>query len=70
MSQKEDFSIRAMTLQSQVLIRFTFIPTCLELRLLSFSFQSDISLGETTTLVKSVSDTDAKHLVVLPKGVN
>lgn len=38
--------------------------------ILSFSFQSDISLRETTTLVKSVSDTDAKLLVVLPKGVD
>ncbi|XP_056912712.1 supervillin-like isoform X3 [Takifugu flavidus] len=33
----------------------------------AFSFQSDISLREKTTLVKSVSDTDAKRLVVLPK---
>lgn len=38
--------------------------------ILSFSFQSDISLHEKTTLVKSVSDTDAKLLVVLPKGVD
>ena len=32
------------------------------------SFQSDFSLKDKTTLVKSVSDTDAKLLVVLPKG--
>ncbi|KAA8587807.1 hypothetical protein FQN60_016669 [Etheostoma spectabile] len=31
------------------------------------SFQSDFSLGDKTTLVKSVSDTDAKLLAVLPK---
>ncbi|XP_029310174.1 supervillin-like isoform X3 [Cottoperca gobio] len=31
------------------------------------SFQSDFSLGDKTTLVKSVSDTDAKLLFVLPK---
>uniref|UniRef100_A0AAQ5WZF0 HP domain-containing protein n=1 Tax=Amphiprion ocellaris TaxID=80972 RepID=A0AAQ5WZF0_AMPOC len=35
----------------------------------SFSFQSDFSLNDKTSLVKSVSDTDAKLLVVLPKGI-
>ncbi|XP_057713373.1 supervillin-like isoform X2 [Corythoichthys intestinalis] len=33
----------------------------------ALSFQSDFSLHDKTTLVKSVSDTDAKLLVVLPK---
>ncbi|XP_069367305.1 supervillin-like isoform X14 [Paralichthys olivaceus] len=33
----------------------------------ALSFQSDFSLGDKTALVKSVSDTDAKLLVVLPK---
>ncbi|XP_008297835.1 supervillin isoform X2 [Stegastes partitus] len=33
----------------------------------ALSFQSDFSLNDKTTLVKSVSDTDAKLLVVLPK---
>ncbi|XP_030607197.1 supervillin-like [Archocentrus centrarchus] len=33
----------------------------------TLSFQSDFSLNDKTTLVKSVSDTDAKLLVVLPK---
>ncbi|XP_062284538.1 supervillin [Scomber scombrus] len=33
----------------------------------ALSFQSDFSLGNTTALVKSVSDTDAKLLVALPK---
>ncbi|XP_068590846.1 supervillin isoform X3 [Cebidichthys violaceus] len=33
----------------------------------ALSFQSDFSLGDKTTLVKSVSDTDAKLLAVLPK---
>ncbi|XP_019124964.2 supervillin-like isoform X4 [Larimichthys crocea] len=33
----------------------------------ALSFQSDFSLGDKTTLVKSVSDTDAKFLAVLPK---
>ncbi|XP_039671172.1 supervillin-like isoform X10 [Perca fluviatilis] len=33
----------------------------------ALSFQSDFSLGDNTTLVKSVSDTDAKLLSVLPK---
>ncbi|XP_061551000.1 supervillin-like isoform X12 [Phycodurus eques] len=33
----------------------------------ALSFQSDFSLRDKTALVKSVSDTDAKHLVVLPK---
>ncbi|KAM3604897.1 uncharacterized protein V6R79_017682 [Siganus canaliculatus] len=33
----------------------------------TLSFQSDFSLGDKTTLVKSVSDTDAKLLAVLPK---
>ncbi|XP_030015605.1 supervillin-like isoform X2 [Sphaeramia orbicularis] len=33
----------------------------------TLSFQSDFSLGDKTALVKSVSDTDAKLLVVLPK---
>ncbi|XP_031726564.1 supervillin-like isoform X9 [Anarrhichthys ocellatus] len=33
----------------------------------ALSFQSDFSLGDKTTLVKSVSDTDAKVLAVLPK---
>lgn len=36
----------------------------------SFSFQSDFSLGDKTALVKSVSDSDAKLLAVLPKGVH
>lgn len=36
----------------------------------SFSFHSDVSLGEKRTLVKSVSDPDARLLVVLPKGVS
>lgn len=36
----------------------------------SFSFQSDFSLGDKTTLVKSVSATDARLLAALPKGVN
>ncbi|KAG7526290.1 supervillin-like isoform X12 [Solea senegalensis] len=31
------------------------------------SFQSDFSLSDKTALVKSISDTDAKRLVVLPK---
>ncbi|XP_037643784.1 supervillin-like isoform X12 [Sebastes umbrosus] len=33
----------------------------------TLSFQSDFSLGDKTTLVKSVSDTDARLLAVLPK---
>ncbi|XP_077955897.1 supervillin isoform X19 [Gasterosteus aculeatus] len=33
----------------------------------ALSFQSDFSLSDNTTLVKSVSDTDAKLLAVLPK---
>uniref|UniRef100_A0A3Q1D0L7 HP domain-containing protein n=1 Tax=Amphiprion ocellaris TaxID=80972 RepID=A0A3Q1D0L7_AMPOC len=33
----------------------------------ALSFQSDFSLNDKTSLVKSVSDTDAKLLVVLPK---
>ncbi|XP_051809473.1 supervillin-like isoform X3 [Acanthochromis polyacanthus] len=33
----------------------------------ALSFQSDFSLNDKTTLVKSVSDTDAKLLAVLPK---
>ncbi|XP_054452116.1 supervillin-like [Anoplopoma fimbria] len=33
----------------------------------ALSFQSDFSLGDKTSLVKSVSDTDAKLLAVLPK---
>ncbi|XP_061587837.1 supervillin-like isoform X3 [Cololabis saira] len=33
----------------------------------AFSFQSDFSFKDKTTLVKSVSDTDAKLLAVLPK---
>ncbi|XP_068461219.1 supervillin isoform X2 [Clinocottus analis] len=33
----------------------------------ALSFQSDFSLGDKTALVKSVSDTDAKLLAVLPK---
>ncbi|XP_067462696.1 supervillin-like isoform X2 [Thunnus thynnus] len=33
----------------------------------ALSFQSDFSLGNKTTLVKSVSDTDAKLLAALPK---
>ncbi|CAN9502782.1 unnamed protein product [Ophioblennius macclurei] len=34
----------------------------------TLSFQSDFSLNDKTSLVKSVSDTDAKLLVALPKG--
>lgn len=35
---------------------------------ISFSFQSDLSLGDRTALVKSASDIDANLLAVLPKG--
>lgn len=35
----------------------------------SLSFQSDFSTSDKTSLVKSISDTDAKLLGVLPKGV-
>lgn len=61
-----DFLIKRTEKNRSLLHHKFHIGLCLLLFI--FSFQSDFSLNDKTALVKSVSDTDAKLLVVLPKG--